>query len=537
MNVQEALAKVLKELKELGPEELRAELDKHRTGGFAVALTETRDFLEEYMGQPQDMKDTYDALADADKMNENMRLYGTIDAPKEAMPFDQVGLEVSSEEYAKRDAELATLGEELRIQNLRDEAVKDGRKLVTVREIGEINDIPGADLIKVATVEGWKVVVKAGEFKEGDLCVFFEVDSYLPMSDPRYSFLEKNAIKWQDIPGARLKTIRLRKQLSQGLALPLSLFPEIQAQLKNDFGLVTSLNIGEVRQMNFTGTLGIFKWEKVMSAQLAGQAKGDFPSFLRKSDQERCQNMGAAIFGYEQTFRPLPEDLLAGLTDEVRAEAIEAGRMKEVDGVLCFVKEPTASRDTRYEVSLKMDGSSMTPYRKGEFGADDYVEGVCSRNLDLKMEGNEDNSFVQMAQSGLLDILREAAADTALQGELMGPGIQGNRENFSSNRFFVYNVYDIKDGEFLKPAERQGFINEMNAIAKQEEIDFVVEHVPVLHNNVTLAELGIHNMDDLLAFAVGPSLNNNVREGVVFKAMDGSHQFKAISNVYLEQEK
>lgn len=431
--------------------------------------------------------------------------------------------------------EANVIAEEMRIQNLRDEAVNDGRKLVTVREISAIDDIPGADLIKVATVEGWKVVVKAGEFKEGDLCVFFEVDSYLPMADERFKFLEKNATNWQNIPGARLKTIRLRKQLSQGLALPLNAFPEIIDELM-DQGIGKS-EVEKIRAMNFTGTLGIFKWEKVMSSQLAGQAKGDFPSFLRKSDQERCQNMGPAIFGYDQTFRPVPTEMVDAMSQENIDEAIAADRMRMVDGVLNFVKEPTASRDTRYEVSLKMDGSSMTVYRKGDDTLNDVVEGVCSRNLDLKMEGNEDNSFVKMAQSGLLHILSETGTDVAVQGELCGPSIQGNRENFPGNRFFIYNIFDIKEGEFLTPAERISFVNEMNMVAKQEEINFIVEHVPVLHSNVTLTELGIHNMEELLNFAVGPSMVNNVREGVVFKAMDGTQQFKSISNLYLEQEK
>lgn len=434
-------------------------------------------------------------------------------------------------EYNARDVQVAQDLEALAVQMKREqlvaEAVADGRKLVTVRTIDAIDDIPGADLIKVATVEGWKVVVKAGEFQVGDPCVFFEVDSYLPMDDERYKFLEKNAINWNDIPGARLKTIRLRKQLSQGLALPVSIFPEIQGYLGSD----------NLRDINFTGILGIMKWDKPVNAQLAGLAKGNFPSFLRKSDQERCQNMGNAIFGYEQTFRPVPTDAATSMLPGVITEAIDAGRMRMIDGVLHFVHEPQASRDTRYEVSLKLDGSSMTLYTINRESCGTVQTGVCSRNLDLKMEGNDENSFVQMANSGLLEVLKETAINAAIQGELMGPGIQGNRENFAFNRFFIYNVYDIDKGEFLNPVERHAFVKEMNQTAAIMKIEAVIEHVPVLHMDVTLEELGIKNMDDLLKFAIGPSMHNNVREGLVFKAMDGRHQFKAISNLYLEQEK
>jgi len=447
------------------------------------------------------------------------------------------GIVVTNEEemqaYLEADATAAEQAEVLRRQQLVDEAVADGRKLVTVRQITSIEDIPGADLIKKAMVEGWPVVVKAGEFKVGDLCVFFEVDSYLPMSDERFKFLEKNAINWNDIPGARLKTIRLRKQLSQGLALPLDAFPEIIDHL---IGLgIGKSEVEKIRDINFTGLLGIMKWDKPVNAQLAGMAKGNFPTFLRKSDQERCQNMGSQIFGYDETFSPVPAEAVAAMSQEDKDAAIAAGRMRMTGDVLQFVRPPQASRDTRYEVTLKMDGSSMTVYRYGAGG--EPLEGVCSRNLDLKMEGNDDNAFVQMANSGILQVLRSVGQDIALQGELMGPGIQGNREGFKTNRFFVYNIFDIDKGEFMTPRERKSLVAKMNSIARVENINVVIEHVPTLHFGVTLEELGIKNMDELLQFAIGPSMNNNVREGLVFKAMDGSHQFKAISNLYLEQEK
>ena len=441
--------------------------------------------------------------------------------------------EVTLAAMAEADKMIAAEAERLRIQALLNDAIDDGRKLVTVREITEITDIPGADLIKRAQVEGWPVVVKAGEFQVGDKCVFFEVDSYLPMSDPRFKFLEKNATNWQGVPGARLKTIRLRKQLSQGLALPVRDFPEVHPFLDSP----------DLRDINFTGPIGIMKWEKVINAQLAGMAKGSFPSFLRKSDQERCQNMGSHIFGYDD-YHATVKFNTEGIPEEALLNMMAKGELVAIGGsIIDGVEVPNyyrvhkaqASRDTRYEVSLKMDGSSMTVYCRGEGEA--RQEGVCSRNLDLKMEGNEDNAFVQMALNGILEALGEAGADVAIQGELMGPGIQGNRENFAGNRFFIYNVFDIKDGEFLTPNERMGFVNEMRAAAAMADIDVVIEHVPVLHNNVTLAELGIHNMEDLLNFAVGPSMSNPVREGLVFKAMDGTHQFKAISNLYLEQEK
>lgn len=100
------------------------------------------------------------------------------------------------------------------------------RALVTVQTISEILPIPGADNIELARVRGWQTVVKKGEFKAGNRCAFFEIDSFLPYNDERYAFLmNKGTIVYQGKRGYRLRTVRLRGQLSQGLVLPLDLFP------------------------------------------------------------------------------------------------------------------------------------------------------------------------------------------------------------------------------------------------------------------------------------------------------------------------
>src|SRR5690606_28178781 len=128
---------------------------------------------------------------------------------------------------------------------------------------------------EVATVDGWKVVVKKGEFKVGDIAVYFEIDSFLPESDPRYAFLMKSKRTFNGVVGHRLRTIRLRGQVSQGLLLPIHEFPEAW--------YVSYKTLDEL--------LGITKWEKPLPSQLAGKVKGYFPSFIRKTDQERVQNL------------------------------------------------------------------------------------------------------------------------------------------------------------------------------------------------------------------------------------------------------
>ncbi len=334
------------------------------------------------------------------------------------------------------------------------------RKLVTVREIAEIKPIEGADAIVCAVVDGWNVVTKKDEFIPGDLCVFFEIDSFLPESDFRYQFLMHHKITWNGHAGARLKTIRLRGQISQGLALPLSAFPEV-AQEYN----------GVHRDQDFSELLNVMKWEPVIPAQLAGKIKGNFPSFLRKTDQERIQNLPKVF-----------DDL-----------------------------------DRKYEISLKLDGSSMTVY------CHEGVIGVCSRNLDLKLE-DEGNSFVRVAkESGLIDAFGENDS-VCFQGELMGPGIQGNREGLEKLTFYVFDVFEPRTGNYANTEDRY-------SIAVQ--LPPSIEHVPVLAI-ASLRDIGCYTLDKLLDYAEGPSINNKTREGLVFKAIDDPNfSFKVISNKYL----
>ena len=337
------------------------------------------------------------------------------------------------------------------------------RKLASIRKIDNIEPIDGADAIEVATVGGWKVVVKKNEFKVGDLAVYVEIDSWIPTELAPFLSKGKEPREFEGVKGERLRTAKLRGQLSQGLLLPYTTLGRIAGE-------------GE----DVSEELNIKKWERPMPAQLASMAKGNFPTQIPKTDQERAQNLVREIVA-----------------------ANEAG--------------------TKFEITEKLEGSSMTVYRiQGEFG-------VCSRNMNLKEVAG--NSFWDVARAEDIEAKMIAADefwDFAIQGELIGPGIQGNIYNLSKLEFRVFDVYDIQAGAYLDPAARRVLISDMG-----------LKHVPILASHASLYDtLGITDIPQLLKFAEGKSvLFNTEREGIVFKETNGGMTFKVISNKYLLNEK
>lgn len=423
------------------------------------------------------------------------------------------------------------------------------RKLVTVRHINALTPIEGADAIEVATVEGWRVVVKKGEFNVGDHCVYFEIDSFLPDGNPAWQFLvDKSPRIFEGVKGHKLRTIKLRGQISQGFVMPLPAFPQVRAEWDR-LCLEAPHAGGGIRDVDFSDVLGIVKWEAALPACLAGQAQGLFPSFIRKTDQERVQNLRAQVFGYDDVIEPFD---VTGMTTEAIVAMMARGLLLVEDGAeggkAFKVLKAQADRKARYEVSLKVDGSSMTVFARARFvepvmsedGIQNPIEtGVCSRNLQLKVsEENSGNSFVKVAtESGLLTALEklaEGGRDLAVQGELMGPGIQGNREELKTFQMFIFAIFDIRRGQYLSPSARREVVKQLQALGAD------VQHVPVLHCGATLDELGIVDIPGALKFAEGPSIRHPVREGLVFTRIDGEFSlfsFKAINDLFLAKEK
>ena len=365
------------------------------------------------------------------------------------------------------------------------------RKLASIRKVSDIIPIDGADSICSYKIDGWNVVDTIGKYNVGDLVIYIETDAWIPHEIAPFLSKGNEPKEFNGVKGERLRTIKLRKTLSQGLILPLygngwvdgliSKFATyesvanrpypvwIENVTEHGYYIEPEYYENDIFDIDLSEKLNIQKWEPPIPAELSGVMKGNFPSQIPKTDEERIQNL---ISEFEE-WKP----------------------------------------NTIWEITEKLDGSSMTCYYiNGEFG-------VCSRNIDLLK--NETNSFWKMAiKYDLENKLIALNKNIAIQGELCGPGIQNNRYKLTDHEFFVFNVYDVDTGNYFIAEQRQKLIQKLN-----------LKHVPVIFSNYVIPVESTVN--DILLFAEGKSILNpsSEREGIVFKT--NSRSFKAISNKYL----
>lgn len=255
------------------------------------------------------------------------------------------------------------------------------RKLATIEAVGEITPIPDADLIEVVRIRGgWNVVVQKNQFTTGERVVYFEIDSFLDITDPRFAFLAPRGVSTDPVgaKGHALKTARLRGVYSQGLAIPLADFPELDQDLPAG--------------ADVTDTLGIVKWDPPLPPELAGSACGWLPDWIPVTDAERIQNI---------------PDVLAEDRDWVPTE--------------------------------KLDGCSTTFYIDP---AADVRAGVCSRNVDLfPTDGNALWAMARKLQVHNLLTRLFPGQRVALQGETFGAGIRGNPLRLPGQEFRAFSLY------------------------------------------------------------------------------------------------
>lgn len=261
------------------------------------------------------------------------------------------------------------------------------RALATLEQIGSITPIEGADLIVCARVRDWDVVVKKDEFKEGDACIYFEIDSMLPLADPAFAFLETRGKRFMPdgTLAHRLKTAKLRGVVSQGLALPVTSFAHRPLDLQ-------PTETGEIWGCDVTDQLGITKYEPAIPAELKGAVNGDFPTHLvMKTDSERVQNLGR-----------------------------QWDRIKQ----------------SVWYALEKIDGTSLTVIN------DAGNIRVCGRNWEQKLDNG--TAYVEAALR-FAHLLQE---DEFVQGELYGEGIQKNPLGLKGTHVALFAYGRVREGTF-----------------------------------------------------------------------------------------
>jgi tRNA-binding EMAP/Myf-like protein len=340
------------------------------------------------------------------------------------------------------------------------------RNLASIQRILKIEPIPNADAIEVATVLGWKVVVKKDEFRVGDLIIYCEIDSIMP-DKPEFEFLKDSNGKMR-----KIKTVKLRGQISQGIVFPVTILPK---------------DVCAKEGQDVTEILGVTKYEEETYFPPQKQsAKIIYPKWMPKwlislihmtplREWFRKEMQGSKTFPSW-----IPK------TDETRVQVLQP-LLTKYKCTKCYVTE-------------KVDGSSITIYLKdGKFG-------VCSRNIDLAEA--EDNVFWKtVRQMDIEEKMRNHfSGNWALQGELLGEGIQGNKLKLAGNTIRFFNVFDI-DNQAYQCLEC--FVYHIETMG--------LDTVPVITTEYVLDD----NIDSLVEMAKGNSViaPQVKREGIVIRPL------------------
>ena len=385
--------------------------------------------------------------------------------------------------------------------------INDKRALAYTVKCGKIEKIEGADNIELMSVLGWKVIVKIGEFHEGDMCVYFEIDSKLP---------EKEWSAFMAPKHYKVKTMKLGKfgVISQGLALPVSVFDvdipnEEGVDATELLGVTYSVDEDNARKGNgdpdakyksmAARNKKIFKkkwarwmmrrtWGKKLMFMFFGKKKDKplaFPThfpFVHKTDEERCENLINVVLGYE---RPLI-------------------------------------------VTEKLDGTSST-YILERLGKNKFEFYVLSRNVRQKTPDQKcyhdkniywDMAFKYRIEECLKDYLvaNPELKYVCIQGESVG-SVQGNPLKFKDDDFYAFNFIRSDVGR-MSSVDGEKIVNEMG-----------IKWVPILDTNYMMP----NDMEEFKQFATAKSVVNPdvMREGIVLRDPTNDFSFKNVSREYL----
>lgn len=333
--------------------------------------------------------------------------------------------------------------------------------------------IDGADNIELAHILGWRCVVKKGEFNEGDLCVYFEIDSLLP---------EKQWSEFMRNKKFKVKTMKFNKfgVISQGLALPINIFPE----LKEKISITVGMDVTELLEVVHIPDESISKGIALMPNHRNGvSALVDFPTnfpFVNKTDLERIENR--LIFLKTKDYITVTEKL-----DGTSASFI-------LEKVKRFLLPPK------------------------------YILHVCSKNKEILFDTGDvywEMKKKYPIKQALKDLMKYFNANyICIQGEIIGEGVQKNPLKREGRELYVYNMCHSNNPSV--PID----------VAKDALLHYGIKWVPILNMKRVLNN---KNIEDIKKEADGNSLiNPNVkREGVVYHNPTLRIKAKNVSNAYL----
>lgn len=375
------------------------------------------------------------------------------------------------------------------------------RALAYITEIDEIKAIPNYDRVEYARIKGWWVIVKKGEFNIGDKAVYFEVDSKVPSTDERFAFLESKHYK--------IKTQKMCKVYSQGLALPISLFPEVSDKpIGTDVTEILKITYS-CEEDNKRKSNNVDPDAKYKSMAQRHKKLFKIPIVQKIMRYKLGRKIMFLFFGRKKDNpREFPKWIVK--TDEMRIENA------------IFYLEST----DKWVKTEKLDGTSCT-YAVDRIKRNKFDFIVCSRNVrqaDRNQETyHESNIYWELADKyGIESILTKFAIENGynrvvLQGEGVGT-VQSNPYKMQENELFVFNL--IIDGV------RLGTID-MAKFCKQNGL----KNVPIIDTEYTLPK----TMEEMKLEADGYSeINPKVkREGFVYRSANGQQSFKNVSREYL----
>ncbi|KAI1407730.1 RNA ligase-domain-containing protein [Hypoxylon sp. FL1857] len=365
------------------------------------------------------------------------------------------------------------------------------RKLVTIRRVSDVKPITGARF-QVVTVDGWNVVVRGKGFRKGQLVVYVEIDSFLPSNRHFWEYCICSNARLGNERGFLVTTTMICKQLSQGLVFNLDAFEELSGMLE-DLKILWGTGIAERKMMamSFQDTLEVKKWERFDHGD-AAEICGRPPVFFPQPGCERAQNMPILFRDHGEESYQVTEKL---------------------DGVSMSIY--AVDRNSQWHLALPPLPSDVQHIGTTRIG-------ICSRDQDLA-ETSASWFWRTAKQQQIIEKIGQAGQNIVVQGELCGSSINGNTSGFApgEHKFYVFDIFDIDKQRRLWPDQVTSICSKLGW-----------DHVPIISNNVKLSAFA-ENMHDLLVKAEGIGLRGRMREGLVFKALDASFYFKAISNSWL----